>query len=704
MGQVLNDILRNFSGGVVTSKPADELDINESPRGRNSALYLVAGQKALVQKRKGASVVNATPIMGAPAILGQYPFRLFSGPTYTLYHLCVSDNGRLDVMSSLGTPAAADSANPAPFTSGTHIPDFATSNNLAFIVNRNGDKKKFNGTSVQNFGIDRPTVGTMALADSGSLGVHNGTYEARLTYYNANTGQESSISDSTAATLAVTNKIINWSNIPVSSDTQVTARRLYIRNTATMTNFYLAKTLSDNTSTTTTTNVSDASLVSLGPDTAENDPPPANVKYLATHLSRLFASDGVSVFYSKVGLPESFDPDNTEEVNANDSDQITGLHAAHEFLIIFKRTQMYALFGDDPASWTIRQISADIGCVSHRSVRTIEGITYWWSLKGPIKWDGVGLPEAIGTPKINPTIDSAALAYGEFSNLCAEVDQQNQRVMFAVPEFNKTRNTLILPFNYRLAVWESDGWNPFDVASMAAVEDTNKIPWVMVGSYSGQVFKWWNASNDAIPIQSTTTGTATSATSTTLTDTVATFAIVGAGLIDRYVYITDPTNTNTQRIRIVSNTATVLTIDSATPIFGDVTGYTYIVGGPDFAWDTPWMDGLQPFFKKRFEYLYIQAYSTTGNISVTVDFFLDYDNFTVAKTAAFTTTSTGAVWDTSLWDSPTTPWGYALTRQIRTRIGKTGRYWRARFRNAQPDQEVILAKVGMRSELLTDKS
>lgn len=704
MGQVVNDILRNFSGGVVTSKPADELDITESPRGRNSALYLVAGQKALVQKRKGASVVNATAISGSPSTLGQYAYRKISGTSYTLYHLCVSNNGRLDVMSSAGTPAAADAANPAPFTAGDFLPDFATSNNLAFIVNANGDAKKFTGTAVQNFGIVRPVVGTMALADSGVAGNPNGIYEGRVTYYNSVTGQESSVSDTTTATVAVVSRKINWTNIPVSADSQVTGRRLYVRNTTTMSNFYLAALVADNTSTTAQTNNTDVSLITLGPDTAENNPPPVNARYLATHLSRLFTSDGVSLFYSKVGLPESFDPDNTEAVNANDSDQITGLHASHELLIIFKRTQMYALFGDDPSSWTIRQISADIGCVSHRSIRTIEGITYWWSLKGPIKWDGIGLPEAIGTPKINPTITSDALNYAQFANICAEVDQQNQRVMWAVPETGKTRNTLMLPFNYRLGVWESDGWNPFDVCSLAAVDDANKIPWVMIGSYSGQVFKWWDATNDAVPVQSTTMGTVASATTTTLTDTIATFATVGAGLVDRYVYITDPTNTNTQRLRITSNTVTVLTIDTNTPIFGAITGYTYVVGGPDFAWDTPWMDAAQPFFKKRYEYLYTQAYSTTGNVSLTINLFLDYDPFTVVKTITFTTTSAGAVWDSSLWDAATTSWGYPLTNQGRTRVGKTGRYWRARYRNAAPDQDVILAKIGMRAELLTDKS
>lgn len=672
--------------------------------GRNSALYLVAGQKALVQKRKGASVYNATPISGSPAILGQYAYRKYAGSgSYTLYHLAVSNNGRLDVISNAGVAASADASSPAPFTSGNFLPDFAVANNVAFIVNANGDAKKFNGTSVQNIGITRPTVGTMAIA-AGAAGNHNGTYEARVTYVNTATGQESSASNTTAASVTVASKALSWTNIPVSSDSQVDARRLYLRNTATMANFYLAATISDNTSTTTTTNISDTSLVTLGPDTAENDPPPTGVKYIATHQSRLFASDGVDLFFSKPDLPEAFDPDNTESVNANDGDQITAIAAAHEIIIVFKRNAMYGLFGDDPDSWTIRQISADIGCVSHRSIRTVEGKTYWWSLKGPVVWDGTGLPVAIGTPLIQPTITTDALAYSLLGNIATEVDSTNQRVMFALPSSASTiRNDIMLPFNYRLGVWESDRWDPFDVASMVALEDSNKVPWVMVGSYSGQVFKWWNATNDAVPVNCTTNGTVTSHTTTTVTISGATFTILGGALVDRYVYLVDPTATAIQRLRITGNTATVLTVDSVTPIDGTVTGYTFYIGGPNFSWDTPWLDGGQPFNKKRYEYLYAQAFSTSGNVTINVDFFLDYDQFNAAKTFSFVTTSTGAVWDTSTWDGSDV-WGYASTIQKRFRCGKTAKYWRARFRNGAPDQAVTISKIGMRSELLSDKS
>lgn len=718
MGQPVTDILRNFAGGVNTTKPADELNANESPRAWNTDIYQIGqyassmtaqggispgGEKAVVRKRKGASISNATPITGSPAIIGQYAYRKFAnlGGTYTLYHLLVSATGRLDILNSDGTTSAADAGDTTPFTSGDFLPDFASANNMAFMVNKHGDSAKYNGTNVQNFGIVRPTVGTMAITDSTVSGLHNGTYEARVTFYNANTGQESSSSDSTTATVTVTNKKLTWANIPTSSDTQVTARRLYLRNTATMTNFYQAGVISDNTTTTFLSNVADANLVILSPDIAENNPPPPNIQYIEAHLSRLFVSDGANIYYSKTGFPEAFDPNNTEPVNANDSDQITGIHSAAQVLMIFKRTQLYALVGTDPASWSIQLISGDVGCVAHRSVVTVEGITYWWSLKGPMAWDGEGLPKPIGTPVILPTIDSTALNYAVFDHIAAEVDLTNEHVMFAVPTINSTRNDIMLPFNYRIGIWESDRWNPFDVASMAQVEDANKIPWVRIGSYSGQVFQWWNDTNDAVPTSCTRTGVITAATGTTITDSAAAFTTTGGKLVDRYVYILDAASVNIQRLRITANTSTVLTVDSGTPITGTVTGLTYIVGGPGFSYDTGWIDSGLPFHKKRREFLYTEGISDENGVMV-VTVFLDFDDINAARTFSIPLAGSGGTWDSSLWDQAN--WGEASTIYTRSRVGRTSRVWRVRVANYFADQDIVVNKIGMRSELLTDKT
>jgi hypothetical protein len=707
VGDTLQEIIEDWRNGVITSLEPDEIPANASPRGRNSALSSIGGEKAVVQKRRGMRTINRTAVTGSPTIHGQYAYKRLTGGTFTTYHMVVSDNGRLDTLASDGTLTTISAT---AFTSGDLIPDFATASNLAFIVNGT-DAKKFNGTAVQNFGITKPSTAP-TIADAGDAGSHNGTYEARVTFYNDNTGHESSAGPTSSA-VSITNSSINWTSVPVSSDTQVTARRLYLRNTSTQSNFFLAGTIANNTATTASTNVTDASLITLGPDEFENDPPPSGVKYLAWHNSRLFAADDTNVYYSGVGTPEAFDPDNFERVNTDDGQKITALHSAQDVLIVFKGDAMYGIFGDTPGSWQIRSIDTTVGCTSHRSVRTVEGLTYWWSEQGPMRWDGVNAAESISAQFINETVGSNFLNPDRFDHVVAELDMPNQRLMFLVPEAGQTRLTAILPFNYRLQRWESDRWDPMDLASMTVVEDTNGQPWVHVGNYGGQVFKWWDADNDGVANDldedghtvGTLRGTfvAAAGSVTTITDATATFDTTGAGLKERKVTVVNSSGlqVGSLRPRITSNTATSITL--ATAVTGLTIGqtYTYIVGGPDFAWDTYWSDLGEPFTKKRFEFFYCQAKAQTATVDLTVELTFNYnDRFSDAKSVTFTAVGTTGTWDESLWDESHFQADSSVNQRIR--VGRTGWIYRARFINRHANEPVTILKAGMRAERLTD--
>src|SRR3990167_4372173 len=263
MGQPLQELLENWADGVNTSAASDMVPPTASPRGYNSALTLIGAGRAAVTKRRGCSVMNATALTGTPAILGQFMYRRLASGVFTQYHLLIGDSGRFEWMNTSGTLTTIGAST---FSSGTYYPDFAVANNLAFIVNGQ-DAKKFNGTAAQTFGIVEPSTAP-TLADNGGAGSHNGTYEAKVTFYNSATGHESS-AGATSGTVTVTNKKIDWTAIPTSADSQVDSRRLYLRNTATQANFYRVTTISDNSTTTYTSNVADTSLTVIGPDTEE---------------------------------------------------------------------------------------------------------------------------------------------------------------------------------------------------------------------------------------------------------------------------------------------------------------------------------------------------------------------------------------------------------------------------------------------------
>jgi hypothetical protein len=701
----MQEFFSSWAAGVITTLEPDSLPPDASPYGRNSFLTSAGGEKAVVMKRRGALTCNTTAITGTPAIIGQYEFRRRSGSSFTAYHLLVSDGGRLDKRNADNTTSVADGTAATPFTSGTHFPDFATANNLAFIVN-GVENKKFNGTNVQSVGIVAPSAPT--LAANAAAGVYTGTFEARITYYNNNTAQESSASATSAQVTVAAKKLdISWA---ASADAQVTHVNVYLRNTTTMVTFRRVAQVAIGT-TTTTVNTVETALIVLGPDTAENNPPSV-ASYLEFHAQRMFyvpVATPSTIEFSKISLPESVDPDNYEVIGIDDGDAITGLLSiSSTLLLIFKRKSIWAIYGDDPTSWEVRRVSASVGCTSHRSIVIIEGVAYFWSEQGPMAITGDSEPISIGKTLIAPTVGSDNIAYLQLGNVCAAVQQAQDTILFAVSlkttdGDTSTRNHAILPYSYRLQRWHADRWDPIDVASFGVVSDSNAVPWVYIGSYGGQVFQWWNADNDGVP-SGTSRGTVTSAAATTLTDSTATFVTTGAGLKGRYLYAIDATGLTVQRRRIGSNTGTVLTLDtgvtwSTTP---NAT-YTYVIGGPQFAWDTRWSDWRDSgvaFKKKRLRFCYILFKAPAQSTTIHIDLMLDL-SLTVVKTFTLALGTVGGIWDSSLWDQDV--WGGTTAEHTRYRIAKTGKSIRYRIRNGNPDEPFTLLQIGTTAELLSEK-
>lgn len=700
MGRVLIEELRDWGNGVITSANADVIPPNSSPRGWNSALSKVAADQAVVSKRRGLGLVTETAIEGNPAVIGQYQFRPRSSGSLGSVHLAVTDAGSVELIGSDGSVA-----NLVTGLVGTEPPDFETANNLCFIAN-GVDRFKVVMDSgvptVQGFGMEAPEAPTAVGTGSGAM---SGEYEVALSYYNALTGHESSRSPVT---------VVNLSNeklkvtIPEAADPQVTHVRVHIRKTTQ--NAYLFKVSSGtdydpngggwpNAYGDLELDLSDGDLLNLlilSPDEDENDPPPDGIRYLCWHQSRMFAADDKTVYYSKVELPEAFDPEFFLQVNPDDGQLITGLHSSGGVLLIFKSQSVWGLFGDDPNSWYLRPIVTDIGCMSFRSILTVEDRLYWWAAQGPVQWDGQGQPHPIGQLFIQGTLDG--LDTSQFGNVIAGVDTIRSRVIFAVASASSTRNDVWLPFNYRLNRWDASKWDPLDAASFCQFVDTNNQPGLMVGGYAGHIFSLWTSDNDGLPEGSTSTGTFTASgdSVTTVTDDGATFG----DLVERKVTIVDANGVWVGRGRIAANDSTSFTL--ASPISGLTNGavYTYYIGGPDFQWDTPWSHMGEPLRKKRYEYLWVGAdavASTTLHLDLGFGF-----NPSYGQTRGQALTGPSTEWaDSVLW----TARSYSTTEvvQPRIRIGRTGWPWRLRIRQHEPDKPISIRRIAVQAELQTTK-
>lgn len=680
---IFQDILDNYRAGVITAGDPGRLPREASPRGLNAYLADVGPTGASPATRRGLTTVNTTQIAASP-LHHQFQYWYLSGGAYTRYHLAFCLDGKLGHLASdPGGAGTYTSISATAFTAAKPRPSTVQAANMVFMVNGTDAKKLRAGTTLETFGITRPSTGASVAA--GAAGTPSGTYEVRYTFYNGNTGHESSASD-TSAEVTLSSQILAVTSVDTSGDSQVTARRIYVRNTATMNQFYFAGEIANNTGTTFNWNAADTTLVETGPDTAENDPPPSGTTHLAWHRGRMFATDGTHLYYSKEGMPEAFDLDNFERVATSDGQTITALYPYEDVLLLFKSRSLYALFGVDPESWQVRLVSPDIGCTSHTSIKAADTTLFWWSEQGPVRWTGFGSkPDLIGQALLEREITPSTLAYGEFNEVVTAIDPVQQHVLFAVADLGKTRNTRVFPWSYRLNCWVSSQWDPLGgVASLATVVDDTGRPWVYYGSYAGQAFRAWDTDTDGVP-SGTTSGTITASGTSTSSIAGTGFYTTGSGLVERMVSLVAADGTLMGRRYITANTATALTLDSAITGLTDGATYTFYVGGPNFEWDTKWEDSGTPFTQKRYEFAYVALDASSGD-SATLHLFT---NARTSSPRAHTISLTPVV-------------SGADTITLRKPFQRVGNAWKARVLQRAPDTPLTLQAVGVKGHTLSD--
>lgn len=658
-----------------------------SGRGRNSTLAQGDAGTPYVSKRMGLTCVNPNGLAAPTAYVGQHEFEKVS--TGDRFHLLYTAAGTLlkrttgDVITSIASGLGADV-----------WADFVSTNEVVFFTNGRV-QRKFDGTSLTKMGIDRPTVGSLA-GTAGAAGDPNGTYELRVTFANSSTGHESSASNTAAATVTVTNDVIDWSNIPVSSDTQVDLVYLYVRNVATQRFFYRAGSVTNGT-TTASTDFDDENLTVQAPTTISNDPPPVATKFLTYKDGRIFAATATALYYTPPLQHEAFDLTNRVET-FSDGQPITGIRAFKDSLLVFKADRTYVIRGIDPDTWTIDVLDGRHGCGSHRTI--IEGglWLYWWGRHGLYRWDGLSTDvDDIGQRLYGAPDDR--VFYAEVLRASACIDPTRNRLLFALPDIGQARATFILPFSLALEVFESDGWDPMDAASLGTARDAVGVSRAYLGSYIGQIFSFGTASNDGV-VTGTKTGTfvAASTTVAAVSDIAAAFDTSGQGLIERKVsfFAADGTPiVSYPRPHITGNSSSIISLNKTVSGFTVGETYTYVVGGPDFWWETPEGNCGAPWFKKRFEYLFMLYKGMMSGVPAKVELRLNYHTGSADQIRSFTASTAGAewdeaVWDTDVWDTPGTP-------QERWRVADVGFAWKARVRNGNADQPFGMFYIGVQA-------
>lgn len=675
------DAFRGWPGGVVSSGRSERNPRSSAFHGYNSYLTNINASGATPTTRPGFIEWSQTKThAGGVKAQIDYVFQ-YNTTTYVNYHVTIGDNGRIDIMEFGTGPANVATG---VFT-GTSLPSSAIANELCFIVDEVA-KKKLRTYLLENFGIVRPA--SVASASATGSGVMTGTYEVRYTYYNGNTGHESSASDSSTAAV-LSGQQLAITGVTVSSDAQVTARKVYIRDTTSQTLFRYAGQIANNSGTTITLNVDETLLLILAPSTTENAPPPSSVKHLAYVNSYMFAASDKELFWSKKGQPEAFDETFIgEPVGKGDGQIITGLFGFGEVLLVFKTRSTYILTGSSPLSWKLLPLFSDIGCVSHKSITVASGSVWWWSHLGPVSWDGTNLVQ-LGKLLLNLN------SYPHPETIQVAVEEDLNLVLWTHPgtrEGGAGRNTEIVAFHAERGIVVSDKWDGMDACSLASIttSSTSRRRQVFLGNYNGQVFCFNQDRSDGFP-GGTQSGTFIPGAASITTITASGFYTSGEKLIERYVTVVDSGGLFVGRRRITTNTSTVLTLDIALDVTVGET-YTFYIAAPNFEWHTVHEDSDKPFLQKKYHkgYLAMEVVSNSvaDDVSVQVDTYTD-------KSTEFNVPKRTAILPVVFDDSED-------TYKARYSIGAVGNSWCQIISSRAPEVIVTILEVQVKSELLTD--
>jgi hypothetical protein len=332
------------------------------------------------------------------------------------------------------------------------------------------------GTYVGPGGIDAPTVAA-TIADGGAGAIPAASFKAVYTFYNANTDMESNPSPVSNTLALAASKKIDWTGLAISTDVQVTGRRIYRTLPDQSGEYFLVDEIENNTQTTYTgDNVLAQDLDRAVSQT--NGTPPTGLLFGTVWKERLFASDGVDLFHSNDGLVEAFDPSAFIPVFPDDGHEMRALHAYGDRLVIGKTNKIHYLVGYDPSTFALLTLSDKHGCVSHHSMQSAEGYLFWLGTDNVYRSDGNNV---VGIASVKLREILAGMDDEAARDSFAEVYPTLGWYMLTIPGYAQ------LVYNYRTDVWTTVP-TAQDIEAIGSYYDENQSQQLWVADDIGNVY------------------------------------------------------------------------------------------------------------------------------------------------------------------------------------------------------------------------
>jgi hypothetical protein len=314
-----------------------------------------------------------------------------------------------------------------------------------------GTLKRITQDATQNAGISAPAAAPTTVQGAAGL-LPAGTYQYVVTFLNQGTIAESNPSPASTALTIAASKKIELSTIPVSTDGQVNARRIYRTLKDNTQEYFFVAQINDNFTTTYSDNVIQDDLgdrVSF-----DNGLPPSIVELIEIWRERLFASDGVDLFFSGIAHPQGFSEFDVIQVYPDDGHRIRGLLAFGDRLVIGKTNAIHFLVraGD---KYSLQTLSDKHGLRATHSLRTAEGLLFWYSGENVYRSEGVNV-SSISTVKIRKSLDQIPEAMRD--KVVGFTFPLRSQYWLCCSQGDLTKNEIALVYNYKTDSWSDKVW------------------------------------------------------------------------------------------------------------------------------------------------------------------------------------------------------------------------------------------------------
>jgi len=313
-----------------------------------------------------------------------------------------------------------------------------------------GGLYRLTSTVAQRAGIAAP-ASAPTLADGGAGALSAATYRGVYTNYNIETAIESNPSPEGSLALGAS-KMIDWSAVAISTNPFVNARRIYRSIPDQVGVYFFVDSILNNIA---TTYIGDnVGVADLGRTVSfENGLPPSDLQVGVVWNERLFASDGLDLFFSSLLMVEAFGDENRIPVYPNDGHQLRALHPFGDRLIIGKTNKVHYLVGtgSSTSAFGLYVLEDKHGCMSHHSMQSAENQLFWYGSGKSVFWSDGSSVKDISTPRISSILAEIPDELEEYV-VAATFPKLNWYVM-SVPQTGYTTNRKVLVYDYKKSSW-----------------------------------------------------------------------------------------------------------------------------------------------------------------------------------------------------------------------------------------------------------